>query len=57
MKIEVDKLRQEYILKINEEEILRDYELGVIVDKIEEYLKMRFIKEIKNNKFLSFFER
>jgi len=45
MKIDVKQKGSIYILDINGEIILKDKKLSVVVNKIEDYLKMRFLKE------------
>ena len=45
MKIEVKATGGGFSLDINGEEILKSSKLSSVVNKIEEYLKMRFIKD------------
>lgn len=45
MKIEVKQERGIYFLFIEGEKVLKDKKLSSIVNKIEQYLKLRFLKE------------
>ncbi len=58
MKFEVKQDRGLFILLIDGEKILEDQKLSMIVNKIESYLKMRYLKEeeSKSKSLGSFFQ-
>ena len=53
MKFNIEKKEHIFYLSIDGEEILSDHRLGIIMNKIEAYLKMRYLKEEEPKGFLS----
>ena len=57
MKFEVKLKKREFELKIDSEVILETIMLSEVVDKIEQYLKMRYLPAKKKNLFDKFMEQ
>jgi hypothetical protein len=56
MKFEVTMDRGLFILKIDNEKILENQKLSIIVNKIEDYLKIRYLPEREKKGVDKFFD-